>query len=410
MKINNIVFYCPSRNTGGVEYLFSRLSNHLAESQDHYRIFYVDYYDGFSHNAIRSNKVTYIEYRANEKVSIPDHSVLILQLNLISEIDRFAYNPKESLCLFWCLHFLNIRNQIYAKGHFFISKRERMQLGEEIKWLSERNVIKFLAGSAYVIVQKDFYQNQIKLDYIPNIAPIKSYDKNISFKRINQELIKFCWLGRLDAEKSLNIITYMNELEEVNKTKKVSLSIIGLGKEEERLKNLSRKYTYPITFEGEKREKELDSFIREKVEIGLASGTSAFEFSLRGKPVIVEWLLDHEYKAGERQSYTLTYESEDIELNKTDEIVFVGQSSFKNKLDIILNDYERESEKCYSFVINKNETNCARSLINNIESIAHEDSFLIEKHLKKTATLINRGAKRKSNVWKLKKILTFHWK
>lgn len=407
MTINNIVFFCPSRLTGGHEYLSVRLADYLLVSQSQYSIYYCDYPDGFSHTRWHSDKVKYIDYYgADIPVDIPTNSIVIAQLNLISQLERFQIDRTNSLVIYWYLHSLNIKGQISWRNHYFITKSEKKRLGDELRYLAENNIIKLSSYGAYAELIKDFYQEPMLLSWLPNIAPIKPNQHEPIFSRISNDEIKFCWLGRLDEEKARNILTYMNELEEVNKVHKLSLSLIGKGPAEDMLKQESLKYSYPITFVGEKRDDDLDMFILNDTEIGLASGTSAYEFSLRGKPVIMEWVIDKVYPAGVRDQYIFTDEEEKYDFSSGFELKKEGSSTFENKLEKILADYSKISMQGYDFVMGKSAENCAQMLIKNIhylEGIQSTQSFFT--HIKYASNIINKGNRRLNLYIKLRSII-----
>lgn len=403
MEIKNIIFYYPSKITGGAEYLFVRCSDFLVMHQDKYRIYYVDYDDGFARKNLKSKDVGFIECKIGQKTIIPDNSAVIVQLNLISQIDSlFIYNQQQSIFLYWCLHSLNIKSQIYRKGRYFLFRNERKMLGEELSALSEKNVIKYMGYIAYVKVIRDLYQKPQQLEWLPNIAPIDESLPLPEFRQPAANCLRFCWLGRLDEEKAKNVVTYMNELEECNKHYKLSLSLIGIGPAEEYLRKCAQHYSYPIDFVGEKRDLELDAFIRKNTDIGLASGTSAYEFSLRGKPVIMEWVLDRVYEAGERNRYTFTFfEVKDLD-KKTGEPVVDGQGPFIMKLEELINNFEEISKECYNFVISKSPSNSVKILLNTIEYISKLDQDEVERHVTSLRRIINKANRRIRLLYRLK--------
>ena len=408
MNINNIVIFCPSKITGGHEYLSVRLANALLETQPKLNVYYCDYPDGFSHAYLHSNDIKFIEYKGkNVPVKIPPYSAVVSQLNLISELERFIIDYTNSVIIFWFLHILNIKGQIYWQEHYFITEAERKKLGEALSALSEMGVVKCMSYGAYAGLIKDFYQEPKVFSWLPNITPIEKSVKKTLFERISSEEIKFCWLGRLDEEKARNIITYMNELEEVNKTQKLSLSLIGLGPAEQMLKQEAKKYNFKINFVGEKRDEDLDTFIREESEIGLASGTSAYEFSLRGKPVIMEWVLDKVYSAGERKRYMFTEEDEDYDYGSGLELRRNGEAGFVEKLNEILNDYENVAKKGYDYVMSKSAENCCNILLDNISNISKNKLSIIYDYLEIASKIIKRGKKKMIFAMRVQKIKNY---
>lgn len=402
MKISKILFYNPSKLTGGSEYLFKRCSEYLAENQQDYEILYADYPDGFVRKNILSDKIRFVEIGQNKEVLVEDGTAVILQMNMIYRLKNcINYNKEKSLCFFWCLHQLNIKSYIYAKNRFWISDKSRKKIGDSLTQLTEMNVVKFMGYNGYYLVMSELFQKSKEYEWLPNIAPIKSCKPLDNISRISSKEWKFCWLGRLDCEKSRNIETYMNELEYLNKTTPLSLSLIGLGPNEEYLHSIAKKYSYPINFVGEKREDELDRYIREETEIGLASGTSAFEFVLRGKPVIMEWVIDKVYQAGERNTYVFTHEEELYDYSVEDRVKRLNEGTFKEKVNAIFSDYSAIVHKEYAFVKGKSVENCCSKLIATIEQISQLDHNLVDKEVKNIDSLVNKGHRRITTIYKI---------
>lgn len=401
MKIDKIMFYYPSRITGGAEYLFKRCAEYLAENQEEYQILYADYPDGFVRKNILSKKVIFVEVGFDREVKVEDGTAVIVQLNIISQLSLINYNRQRSLCLFWSLHSLNIKSQIYARGRYWISRKSRKLLGGGLARLTGMNVVKFMNYSGCFSVFSDLCQTPEEFEWLPNVAPIRSSAPPDKIGRVSDKEWKFCWLGRLDSEKSRNVETYMNELEELNKTTPVSLSLIGRGPNENYLKGISTRYSYPISFVGEKREAELDRYIREETEIGLASGTSAFEFALRGKPVIMEWVIDRVYPAGERTTYIFTHEDEIYDYSVANRLVRVNESDFMKKAEAIFDDYAAIVQKEYDYVLSKSVQNCTKKLIKTINQISALDCEEVEKECRIVGRLINKGRWRISTIYNI---------
>lgn len=407
MNIDKIVFYYPSKITGGAEYLFLRCADYLAEHQDKYAIYIVDYEDGFLRKNASSKRISFIEYQTDTKTQIPDGAAVIVQLNILPlRSKRFVYDSTKSLFVFWCLHTLNIKNYIGRRNHFVLSKSDRKELGEHIRLLTEQNIIKFMGFGAYAIVMRDLFQEPRQFEWLQNIIPIESTDPEPQYQRVSSDELKFCWLGRLDAEKARNIETYMNELESLNSQFRLSLSIIGLGPKEEYLREKASHYSYPIHFVGEKRDENLDLFIRHETEIGLASGTSAMEFSKRGKPTVCEGVIDKIYEAGERKKYYLVSEGQSMYNISTKELYREGDSSFTEKILQILKDYPACCKTEYQYVLQYAPSNCANRLMSIVKDLCLSDQQLIGKHLEVADRLLNRGNRRINIMKKVKSLFS----
>lgn len=404
MKIKQIIFYYPSKITGGAEYFFIRSAMWLSEHQTQYTVGYVDYTDGFARKELKGKKVDFYDYETGHVFVVPNDSVVVVQLNLIYQLDRFIFSKKNVYFLFCCLHSLNLRSQYYSKGIYTLSKKDRRQLGEYLVQLSEKNVIKYMGLPGYIYLIMDLYQPVKVFEWLPLIVPINNCRKSPGFEPMQTDPIRFCWLGRLDKEKSRNIVTYMNELQEISKEYNLSLSLIGIGPAENYLRKQTMSYSYPIEFLGEMHGERLDDYLRDNTDIGLASGTSALEFSLRGKPVIIDWVIKKTYLAGERKSYTLTSESEEATIGPDGNILYVRQSSFKNKFLQIISDYSTVSKECYDFTMRKTPQYSGQRMIETINNLETLNSETIFDTIEAISTVVNRGRKRLSLIVDIKQL------
>ncbi len=403
----NIVFFYPSKITGGAEYLFLRCSEYLAENQSKYNIYISDYADGFLKRNVKSPKIKFIEHQKGMLTSIPDKSLVVVQLNLLINVkEKLQFDDQKTRVLYWCLHTLNLKPNYYVNGIYMLRRKERMQLGQVVRQLTSMNVIKFMALSTYCKVGNDLGLKAEEFSWLPNIAPI---NHSIAFPSIKapDRIIRFCWLGRLDEEKAHNIATYMNEIESLSYNRKVSLSIIGLGKAETMLKEKAATLHYEISFVGEKRDDALDEFIRENVDVGLASGTSALEFSLRGKPVIIESVIPREFPAGERNSYFLTSEMEKYTISNAGNFTRTCTSTFKDKLDQILSDYETICRECFDFVISRGPSNCCQNLLKAVDDIGNVKTDEMLSLISKASELLRTARKRIDYLIRIKRL--FVW-
>lgn len=404
MKINNIVFYYPSRQTGGTQYLFLRCADALVNNSN-YKVFLYEYPDGFARNNIKSKDVILIDYNDEEIIEIPDNTLLIVQMNMIYDYSKFRYNPKQSAILFWALHRSNLKYAIKSSYCFLLTRIERAKVGKGLLYLTRNGVMRFMAYSACFDMLSDFFVEPPECDYLPNIVPLNKFKAIPSFKKNISDEIKFCWLGRLDLEKSRNIVTYMNELEVLHKTNNLSLSIIGLGPQETYLKQISSNYSYNILFVGEKRNEDLDMFLRNETEVGLASGTSAFEFSLRGKPVISDGVLDRVYEAGARSRYIYTYEIGQYYGNDGKRVIRKGEAKFAEKINYLINNYEKVSKDCYNYVMAFSPENCCIKLKQTITQLEQGNTHDVLNNISLVTRLLNKGKRRYFFLQRIKAML-----
>ena len=334
---------------------------------------------------------------------VANGSAVIVRLERISEIgERFKYDWHKSLFIYWCLDLTNISSQITENGHYVISSFTRKKLGRMLASLADNDVVKFMGRGAYVKVLGPLGQPYKQVEWLPNMIPFNDNDPEPSYKRLKGERIRFSWLGRLDYAYAKILTTYMNELEQINKEHPLTLSIVGLGDQELVLKQRASSYSYPIEFVGEKRGESLAEFIRNETDIGLASGTSIYEFALRGKPVIVKWRIPKIYEAGELHDFTLTHEGNMVEYTDKFETNFLCGNTFKAKVDQLLNDYEESAKMGYQFVLTKSPKYCCKQLLNAIVHISDSDPQEITNMRDSIEDILIKGKQRISALRKFK--------
>ena len=396
MKIKNIVFFFPSKQTGGAQYLFIRYSIFLCKYAPQYKVMYVDYADGFAKKQLMNENVFFYEYKQHSKIRIPNDSVVIFQLNRISDFkNEIEYDVQHTSFMFWYLHVTNLHDQVFARGVYLLNKKDRKKIGNCIDYLIDNDTIKLMGKTDYFDFNKDFFIGSHDVDIIPYILPIDNFPAVQLRTTLSLDSVRFCWLGRLDEEKSRNIVTYFNEIEELHKQYSVSLSIIGVGPAMSLLKAEAKKYSFPIFFVGEKRDAELDSYIRNNVDIGLASGTSSLEFGFRGVPVIEQWVISQIYNSGECRDYTHVYDRYKYDERDLVNKINVTQNTFLNKFEEIISNYSATTQKSYEFSIQytpetggKKFLDSIRKLeclysVNSVRSIDIMSSLLIKANLRR---------------------------
>lgn len=379
MKFKNIVFFSPSMITGGAEYYFIRLAEYLAENHKEFCVFYTEFLDGFARKVISSPNVEFLDYTEGKKTEIPENSLICISLNYSIKMGTMAtFNKSNSMFMMWFMHYRHLVCNFTMDNYYKVGKKCRREVGTHLEKLADLGILKFLGDIAYLKLSQQFLFKYHPIDALPIPISTDKYGVDTPVTRKIGDTIRFCWLGRLNKEKSRNILTYMNELEAINRIKSVSLSLIGIGPAEEMLRNEAFKYSYTIEFVGEKREDTLDSFIRNNVDIGLASGTSSMEFALRKVPVIQEWLLDRVYLANERDTYCLYGQPSHISEITSTGYRYKEMGAFKVKLFDLLENYHRLCEESYKSVMARSTQACGEKFIaavHEIETVDYNECY-----------------------------------
>lgn len=382
MKYKNIVFFSPSKITGGAEYYFIRMAEYLAKIHNEYQIYYTEYENGFAKKIITNPRINFLDFDDGKKTIIPGDSIICISLNFLIKMENIAsFNRKNSVIMMWFMHFRHLLCNFTFDNYYKVGTKTRMKVGQHLEKLSDLGVLKFLGNGAYFKMSQQFLFPYHPIDALPIPISSEKYGIDIPVTREIGDVISFCWLGRLDTEKSRNVITYMNELEQIHKRHKVSMSIIGIGPAEDYLKKKAKYYSFPIEFVGEKREDDLDSYIRKNVDIGLASGTSSLEFGLRKVPVIQDWLLDKEYQAEARDSYHLVGNTSLIIDNNTNDLRYEGQGIFSDKLDDVLKDYHASCDRIFQYVLSRSTKVCGEKLFVALKKVENVDLESCYSHI-----------------------------
>lgn len=399
MVFRNIVFFSPSKITGGAEYYFIRLAEYVADHYKDYRVYYTEFQDGFGRKVISSPNVYFINYEEGVNVTIPENSVICISSHLVYQIQKlFSYNRNNSVFMMWFMHYRHLSTYFTMGDYFKVGRKFRAKVGKHIEKLTDLGVLQFLGNIGYLKLSQQFLFSYHPINALPIPISTEKYGVDVAINRRINDVVRFCWLGRLDKEKSKNILTYMNELEYVNKTKKVSLSIIGVGPAEAILKHQAKRYPFKIEFVGEKREKELDSFIRENVDIGLASGTSSMEFALRKVPVIQDWLLDRVYQAGKRDTYYLYGQTSIISEITSTKFRFENMGTFYSKFSDLMDNYIVRCEEAYKNVMLCSVSNCCEKFISAVSTLEQSDMKECYEHIDALAFYVWKA----KNNWKEK--------
>lgn len=406
MKIDNVIFYCPCKTTGGGQYLFIRYADAITKYYPDLVVYFIDYLDGFARKQLSgNNRIKFLTYSSDKRINIPEKSVVINPLNHLRHFKKnIYYNHLNTTFIFWCIAF----GDLYVNKKA-VSSREIKKMGVYYSSLLKQNNIIFLGQSLNYRYSLQFRIPFHPMSNVPLLVPVDSFGPKDNDYQLPKRPLRFCWLGRLDSDKYYDIINYMLELEHISMDNAISFSLIGSGKCENQIKNDSNNYSYPISFVGEKRDMDLDYYIRNNVDIGLASGTSSLEFMLRGKPVIQSWNMKRIYAYDEYTAYHFPFEEFDAKKTTFFQTSFVGESTFKNKFNELMKDYVTICDKSYNYAMEKSPYKGALNLVSVIKSLEQINFVDTNGQIEKLSSLMSTYHKRRrlflllKNIFKLTK-------
>lgn len=352
--MKDVAFCYPSRVAGGAEFLFVKCAKYLA-STNHYRVSYIDYDDGFGYNLLsKGTAIEHVSYCKGKKVQLKENTIVITPLSELPLLERHFEAPQSLKYLIWSINPYNLVSYINLHRHklFTIGEKRRARIGERLKELSEKGIIRYMDYNNY-------YWNSTVFNFSINqkyYLPISVDDFSIpaiTSRSFDDNSISFLWLGRLDIDKYNTVLTLLNELDKLANKYKVTLYIVGSGKKEKELRDLSQQNNAKVIFTGPLFGDKLKDLIVNKIDIGYAMGTSALDIATFGKPVIVAGVLDYPYKAGEQKDYVLMSEIDNYDVVSPGYYRNDFNRNFNGLVDYIMMNYNECAFSCSEYV-NKN--------------------------------------------------------
>lgn len=369
--MERIVFYYPSKSIGGAQLLFIRLADYLANFHN-FEIYYVDYDDGFSRDFLKTSPVKYIYFIKGKKIKLPDYSIVIIPSNFIFFVDQNFELTDNTMFFFWTIHPENIRSfLIDFRNKTLLSKKNRHKIGGLLVKLYNLGLLHYMDYVNYIFNAKFFEFEITDINYlqIPIGAGILSeYKKEPHHFKKN---IRLAWLGRLDKDKINSVKLILNEIDSCNNKSNIAFYIIGVGTEFESLKSLINQYSFKIELLGRLQGDELDDYISNNVDIGVAMGTSAFEIAKRAVPVIMIDVYDKVYPA-DYMKYDLLHQIKNYSLGSSYPFMHNEKrsQSFKEVIRVILENYEYHSRKSWEYVKENHSIDVVgQKLLNNINNL-----------------------------------------
>jgi len=357
-------------------------------------VLYVDYDDGYAINLLKGNDtISHIHYEAGGKANIPEGTIVIAPLSYLPLIERVIEQPQNKKYLLWSLHPYNLVSYInlYRQRLFTIGRRKRKEIGEILLRLSKKGVIRYMDYNNYYWSSKVFSFNCGEAPYIPiYVADFDRHRPNPRKREQNE--LSFMWLGRLDGDKYYTIATFLNELESISADYSVTFYIVGGGNREKELRKKSRATNVNVVFTGKLVGEELTRLINEKVDIGLAMGTSALDIAKHGKPVIVEGVINKIFMANELKDYVLLSEIQHYDVVSPGYYIKDEIHPFKELVKTILSDYVQCAEACEEYV-HRNHTisNVGIQLEQAISSVEVTNNQGAFEDISRAAKMINKS-------------------
>jgi len=352
MSKQNIIFYFPYKEIGGVSVLFLRMANELKQK---YTVYIVDYSDGYMGSRIPEG-VKFIDFEKVE--AYPENSILVVQsANPWTFSDIKKFHP-DTRVFFWNLHPNNFFPYIYSNLSSMKIKRifswllrplsylRIKKIKKTINYLSKNKSLVFMDSENYNKTSAFFPSIKIQ----KKILPIMSESSEVVNIHGDLDPLRCCWIGRITDFKVYILEHLLQRLNNITgMICKINFTIVGQGEQldwlKEKVRDLNR---IKIEYIDEISSNQLDDYLIEHVDVLFAMGTSALEGACRHIPT---FLLNYSYKPLKKNySFNYLYESNDLSLGSLiNQSMYEIESTLEKKLLEIIENYPVVSQKCYEY-------------------------------------------------------------
>lgn len=301
-KKPKLVFCFPYRGVGGVSLLFLRVAEELVNSAGA-EAYLVDYADGFMAKHRKVGVTHLIEYRDDELVAMPEDAVVIFQSMTPWSIYPSLQIPLTARILYWNCHPFNLIptlpgfrrqmqcNPLYGKLVLAtVLRAYRNKMVRLIEMLLDKHSLVFMDVGNVTATEEYLGITIHAPEYLPIPAEIQSQRKKIAGLNFQQNGLRFAWVGRVVDFKYFIL---KHALFELNQTQPefgfpISFTIVGSGDFDAELREQASKLgNLSVRFIEHIAPSNLDDFLREKVDVLMAMGTSALEGAKLGIPTIL---------------------------------------------------------------------------------------------------------------------------
>lgn len=342
------MFYYPSKNIGGAQFLILRLSEWIVKNSD-FKVCVCDYADGFIASSLTKNTaISIIPFNGN-KVHIPVNSYLVLFANFVFRMNDYFSFDNSNRIFYWSVHPYNIISNFRFFSSFYLFDSQKRRIAEGLSKLICKDSLYFM-DEPNLKVNEVFFGNKFAIkDYMQILVPKSNSLQSLQFKKKNENYIRIAWLGRLDSDKINSVKMLFREVNALPNKDDIIIDIIGNGKLEQDVKRYVSNIPIRVEFKGKMQGIELSDYIRAYVDIGFAMGTSSLEFAMNGTPVIAADVYKKMYNAGEIK-YDLLYEMNGYSVGDIYRDGIQRHRNFPAILNYINCNYQYCAKKYYDYV------------------------------------------------------------
>lgn len=374
-KPYHICFYFPYKDDSGVPVLFARLANNIAHRYPDFKVTIIDYDDGaMSRNIADYRNIERIIFHDDQVVVPPNDAILVQQSDVPYYWPENLQPKDNTLLYFWNLHPRNFipsllplpyvrewpfNNFSFYKKIALLYPRLLRNLYGYVSLLLKHKALNFMDSTNYNFTKKYLFMGEFENEYLP--VPAYSVTKQRKVAKFKEDdLISYCWIGRVCDFKAYILLYTVNKLAEIaaENSLKIKYLIVGDGPLTEYVQqNIRQNNFFSVEFCGAIPHKEIDDFLLNRVDVVTAMGTSALESAKLGIPTI---LLDISYKRIEKDYiFRWLYNTQNYDLGHiiSDEDFDKGNTSLAQMVLSVVNNYQREADKSYAYFENNHGMN-----------------------------------------------------
>ena len=346
--IKRVYFLSHCYAKGGGSLFFFRLMEYLLKYTQ-IGVGIIDYKDGIlartAHKLYPNAGVAFVDY-TDLVWNVDSNSCIVVPDDRLGLIRQLTDSNVRILHYFW--------NQDIGWSLLY----ERKVFKKLAKLLYHTNACAFMEYGSYIYASKAFKKN-FKRTYIPLFFQAEESTKTRRYRKSDE--INLVWLGRLSGTKTISLLNIIENFFNYKTGKKKIIHIIGNGTDVDAMKRRVVKYQHDIKFlfKGLLTGDELNKYLAENTDVGIAMGTSMLHFAALKLPVIgahspqkggpfciqtFKWLFDmHEYSLGSPMN------EEGVDPGR-----FKNIDMFDNMLNQIMDEATRQryGDECYEYYKN----------------------------------------------------------
>jgi hypothetical protein len=368
----SITFFYPSRIVGGAEYLFVRMARYISKTAT-IPVYVIDYKDGFLRQQLKGTNVRVLEYTDKKEVEFNYDTTVVTSFNHLFKTAQFNVNRHRVKVFFWSIHPTHF-TAYFPNRNWFLSLSDKQELASCFKEMIQHQSMVFMDAPNYQenATLLNFSVNEVP--YLP--IPCDTYSGTEKHYQKN-EYITICWLGRIAVDKVNSIINVARHISDLpyEIKERINFIIIGNGEEEDKLiaelNRLQIKYECKGTILNE----ELNKFLIEHIDIGVAMGTSTLEFAKLKIPVVlVDVFTDSIPK---NNKFQWLYSARDFSLGSYYSPMEMRNLTMMDIIETGYNEdsYNRNSQMCYRYYMEHHEM---KASVNKLLDYLSNDNMRID--------------------------------